>query len=117
MSSYVHDGHPNATSNSYAPVRVNDGTVEYNNPVDLRVGMMEYSNGLSTLLEPISQLGNLTASSGRKTIINSQIVGASINNIRQMIILPDSQLTNLTLWHIYKTNEKARCVYWNTSFK
>lgn len=52
------------------------------------------------------------------TIVNSEIVGATVNNPNETISLPSGQPVTLKLFHIRTIDvHNARCAFWNTSFQ
>lgn len=87
----------------------------------LRLAYFLYTN-LNTLLQPpnfdLDQQEIKDSSLGwsrRVTVVNSQIIGAVVNEPQHKTVLPEGQNVTVTLKH-FKTGsnmENARCVYWN----
>ncbi len=73
-------------------------------PLTIHVGTYLFTN-IGTLL-----LNNNTA------IINSHVIGATVNNPSNSLQLPDQSPATFTFYHLRTRGvDNARCVYWNTS--
>uniref|UniRef100_A0A915PTL3 Uncharacterized protein n=1 Tax=Setaria digitata TaxID=48799 RepID=A0A915PTL3_9BILA len=85
-----------------------------------RAGFSPFSSSRSPLLlgyyvfRSVGTLLNIN----KTTVINSLVIGASVNDPTSSIPLPNDYPVNLKFYHI-RTNDvdNARCVFWDTSIK
>ena len=72
----------------------------------LRVGYFLYPN-LGLVLKPEND-------PNKTTIVNSQVIGATINDPSISIILPSDQPVTFKFYHLRNDSvENPRCVFWN----
>lgn len=51
-----------------------------------------------------------------KTIINSHVIGASVNDPERSLKLPEDAPATFTFYHLQKEGvANVRCVFWNTT--
>ncbi|VDP20464.1 unnamed protein product [Soboliphyme baturini] len=81
-------------------------------PPTVRCGYFVFTEGLNAILNPTQMQDQ---EHGDKMVVNSEIIGVTINSGDIGVILPRSSPLTIKLWHKNRKNVKnPKCVFWNT---